>query len=177
MTDEDRPWAIEIDPDEQRYAFFLSHVSEDKSFMLRVKQLLEPRLRRAGARLDACFIDAKNWRRGRPALSVLQEAILTSAHCTVLVTPDYLQASRRGWTWIEFAFAYLIDKSRQGLEPDVAPFIVPIFRGVAIEDLGRTPLVEFWNSNLIGVGDDDSPAAVAEYLADYFIDAEADAAS
>jgi hypothetical protein len=175
VPDREHPWIIETDAEQQRYAFFLSHVSEDKPFVLRVKQLLEPRLRRARARLADCFLDTKNWQRGRPALSVLQDAIAISAHFAVVVTPEYLQASRRGWTWIEFAFGYLIEKSRQRLDPDLDPFIVPIFRGVTAENLGRTPLVEFWHSNLLQPGDDWTPAVVAEHLAKSFFDAEAKA--
>ena len=127
MPNDAQPWFVRTDPATDRYAFFLSHVAKDKPFVLRVKQLLEPRLRRAGARLSECFIDVRNWPHGRPALWVLQDAIFASAHVAVFVTPAYLEASRRSWTWIEFAFAYLIETSRSQLHPKADPFIVPLF--------------------------------------------------
>ena len=173
MADSLEPWIVRPDPKLQRYSFFLSHVAEDKPFVSRVRQLVESRLRRAGSRLVNCFIDARDWPRGRPALLALQDAILASAHTAVFVTPDYLHASRRGWTWIEFALAYLIDAGRTQLHRSKSPYIVPIFRGVSVEDLGRTPLVEYWHSNLLPPGES-TPAAVAEHLAAYFLRAEAE---
>lgn len=57
MPEPGPPWHVYQDPLQCRYAFFLSHVSDDKPEIRRLKRAVERRLRDQRCRLHECFLD------------------------------------------------------------------------------------------------------------------------
>lgn len=89
----------------------------------------------------------------------------------VWASPGYLRQTR-GWVWFELAYAELIEQS---LDVDSIhdtglrsyPFVVPIFRGLRIKTVERTPLLGYWQRNLVPHGRDFPIDRVAQRLIDF----------
>src|ERR1700712_3131187 len=93
------PWFVSRDPSALRYAFFISHVSEDADAVRRLKSDIQAAFVRRGSSLD-CFLDVHDWEIGNDASGVIKAHLLKSAHMVVWASKHYL-ASTRGWVWTE----------------------------------------------------------------------------
>jgi hypothetical protein len=162
------PWLVRHDPLAARFAFFLSHVSEDKPDVRVLKQEVEERLINFGCRLQQCYLDETDWSDCCPPAAQIQDAIFDSAHFVIWITPNLLKRSRRGWTWLEFAFAYQIERSRQALGEAFTPLIVPVFRKFSLKKLARTPLHDYLQRGLPNASKNVPIRDIAERLAKFF---------
>jgi hypothetical protein len=158
------PWRI-LPPAAPKYAFFLSHVSEDKPEVERLRSLILDRSS-AGGRLPlACFLDATDWPQGNRFIGAIRELALESQYMVMWVAPRFLEQSSRGWAWIEFAYADLIHQARRVNHPDVLnPYLLPLFQGVKLADIERTPLIDYWQQSLLRHDEVDPVPAAADRL-------------
>jgi hypothetical protein len=144
MTTLRRVWHLELPPPAQlKYAFFLSHVGEDKDTVLALKAEIERRSTSAGGIGLRCFIDIYDWQSWNDLTAVIRDDLSCSAHMVIWITPKYL-SNKRGWVWVEFAYAELLERNWSLGQVDRYPFIVPIFRGLTLRSLERTPLLSYW---------------------------------
>src|SRR5256885_1200538 len=102
------PWFVPHDPASVQYAFFLSHVGEDAAEVAQLKSAIEAHSGRGGGTALACFLDVQNWPAGNVNSAVIREYLLKSAHMVAWISPAYLN-TLRGWVWMEFAYAELIE--------------------------------------------------------------------
>jgi hypothetical protein len=96
-----------------------------------------------GLPIQTCFLDLRDWEHGNPPKSVIRRYLAASHFFLGWVTPGYLQAAKRGWVWLELAYAELIELSRQRAIEIETPFIVPVFRKVTASRLQRTPWLDY----------------------------------
>ena len=83
------------------------------------------------------------------------------------MTPAYL-ANQKGWIWMELAYADLLETSMNLQNFGVRlPYVVPIFRGVTVEQVAQTPLHGHWQRNLVLPGQTPSVEEIARKLVDY----------
>lgn len=140
------PWYVE-EPvlDRNFHDFFISHVAEDQSEVVRLKQELESIALEDGARFR-CFLDVEDWPTGVPGSEAIRDVLLRSRHVILWITPRYLGAGSRGWVWYELAYAELIQNSIKfrNIGKRYYPYILPIFHDINVADLERTPLLDFW---------------------------------
>ena len=108
------PWYIP-DTVAPAYAFFLSHVTEDARAVIQLKTQITQLTRRRGRAALACFLDKHDWLIANDLVGVIREALLRSEYVVLWVTPAYLEASKRGWVWVEFACG------AAGVEPQLSP--------------------------------------------------------
>jgi hypothetical protein len=94
-----------------------------------------------------CFLDIHNWDTAKLNTAVMRQKLLESTHIVFWVTRGFLQ-NVRGWVWIEFAYAELIELSANLGTLNHRPYIVPIFRNVSVQDLERNPLLSYWQRRL-----------------------------
>lgn len=107
------PWHIERDPARLDFAFFLSHANSesDTPAVAGLKSAVERHRDPGGGPVRSCFLDLDHWENGNDPAAVIREYLLRSEYMVAWITPAYLEASRRGWLWYEFAYAELIEKS------------------------------------------------------------------
>ncbi len=142
------PWYVPYQTTNTEYGFFISHVQDDAKNVKRLKQELEQQSLSSNDPLK-CFLDIDDWPLGRVSMEVIREYLLRSQFMVAWITPSYLQ-NTRGWIWMELASASLIELSMNRDRLDtLAPFIVPIFRGVTVSDVERTPWLEFWLQKMV----------------------------
>lgn len=162
------PWFVPQDSSGVRYAFFLSHVAEDSEELQQLASLIHAFSGRGGRVPLTCFLDVNNWPIGNENTSVIKEFLLKSAYCVVWVTPAYLQ-SIRGWAWLELAYAELIDLSLNAALPERRhPYIVPVFRNVTVNQLERTPLLGYWQGQLVVPNQEFSLNDLAQKLVEFY---------
>jgi hypothetical protein len=93
---------------------------------------------------------------------------LNSSFLIAWVSPAYL-ASPRGWVWIEFAYAELIELSLNLPYLDrERPYILPIFRNVSLAQVERTPFLRYWQRKLFLPDHDPSIPEIARKLVDLY---------
>jgi hypothetical protein len=152
---------------ERPYAFFISHVTEDAEDAKKLKAEIQGISGRGGRPAVDCFIDKHNWLAANENTAVIREFLVKSAHMLCWVTPTYL-AKQRGWVWVELAYAELIELSMNLKKFAVqTPYVVPLFRGVDVQQIARTPLHDYWQRNLVLPNQDPSLAEIARKLVDY----------
>lgn len=163
-------WYINRRP--PRFAFFVSHVSEDNADVIRLKAEIHALSSRGGAGGLTCFLDDHDWPPGGKSLQVIRDAMLESEHFVLWVSPNYLKTTR-GWVWLELAYAELIEASLESeltRDPrrNVVPFIAPIMRGVKVDKVSRPPLHDYWQRNVIPHGPPPTIEAVAAKLVEFY---------
>jgi hypothetical protein len=162
------PWYVRWDGAERRYAFFVSHVTEDAAEIKALTAAIVATSGRGGRAPLACFLDKHNWLVGNDNPTTIRDCLLQSQHMICWVTPAYL-ANQRGWIWMELAYANLLETSINLQNFGVRlPYVVPIFRGAAVEQVAQTPLHEYWQRNLVPPGQSPSVEAIARKLVDYY---------
>lgn len=161
------PWFVRQELDVTSYAFFVSHVNEDSAEIRQLKAEINAYSGRGGRPSLDCFFDVHNWPTANLNTAVIREYLLKSDHMLCWVTPAYL-ANSRGWVWMEMAYAELIDLSANLGQLEVrAPYIVPVFRGVDLQELSRTPLLRYWERRLIATDQSTSLKEIASRLVDF----------
>jgi len=163
------PWYIESSETDYHYAFFISHVLEDTDQVAELRNQITSQSGRGGRRTPDCFLDIDRWLKGNTNSHVIRESLLRSEYFVVWVTPAFLR-NRRGWIWMEFAYAELLDPSlnldKFGTQ---LPYILPIFHGVSSRPAERTPLQPYIQRNLTRPGARDAPIAnIARDLVDFY---------
>lgn len=167
MAKQRLPWFVAREADALRYAFFLSHVAEDSTEIQQLASAIHAGSGRGGRTPLACFLDVNNWPIGNENTSVIKEYLLKSAYCVVWVTPAYLQ-SVRGWVWVELAYAELIELGlNAALLERRHPYIVPVFRNVSVNQLERTPLLGYWQRQLVVPNKDYSLNDIAQKIVEF----------
>jgi hypothetical protein len=137
-------WRIKIDRTKCEYGFFVSHVSEDSADVKRFADALDKEFAAAGGLpVQTCFLDIHDWDLGNPATAVIRRKLAASQFFVGWVTPHYLDHARRGWAWFELAYAELIELNLQASPDKEFPFVVPIFRDVSVDELSRTPWLDY----------------------------------
>lgn len=164
------PWYVprEVTP---RYSFFISKVGENDEEVIRLKAEIMTHSTRAGREGLTCFLDRHDWLPSTDFSRVIRQALLESEHMVAWVTPEYLERSSRGWVWLELAYAELLDESierdREALRP--LPFIIPVFHRVSgIDQVVRTPLLNYWQRNLLGHRGAESIETIAHRLVELY---------
>lgn len=166
-----QPWFVQfgqaVTP---RFCYFISHVSEDAVAVQKLEKSLKRLARRRHGSVP-CFLDSKDWQAGRKNSELIRDRLLESMHMLIWVTPDYLR-SRRGWVWMELAFAELLDRrlELQAMEREELisyPFVVPVFMDVTHRQLARTPLHDYWQR---GIRPIDSPRERHSQVATQILD-------
>jgi hypothetical protein len=170
MSKRRSPWHVELDSARLSYAFFISHVGEDAAEVRSLKAEIAGLSGRGGRRELSCYLDLHDWEAGHEPGRVIRDYLLQSEYMVAWITPAYLEASRRGWIWFEFAYAELIQLSLNAQQDfDVRyPYILPIFRGVPIQDIERSPLVNYWLPKLFNPAQDRTIPEVARTLVDFY---------
>ncbi len=113
---------------------FVSHVNEERSLALRVKESLESDflgLVDVFASTDVESIDA-----GRPWLAAIEAALKESAMIVVLCSPSSIS---RPWINFEIGAAWALEKDivplcHSGLKPDKLPMPLLLLNGIRISD-------------------------------------------
>src|SRR4051794_18306598 len=107
-------WHITIDRSDCEFAFFVSHVAEDADEVEQFARSLESGfIASGGLQIQTCFLDLNDWEHGNPPKAVIRRHLAASHFFVGWVTPNYLKAAKRGWVWLELAYAELIELSRQ----------------------------------------------------------------
>lgn len=162
------PWQVTRDPASVRYAFFLSHVAEDARDVEQLQSEIHAISGRGGRPALDCFLDRNRWPTGNVSSVVIREYLLKSWHMVVWVTPAYLETVR-GWIWMELAYAELVELSLNADRFDLQhPYIVPVFRGVTVEPVARTPLLAVWQRQLTVPEGEHPISDVAQRLVEFF---------
>jgi hypothetical protein len=155
-------------PEPCSHAFFISHVGEDSEAVRQLAAEVAARSSRGGRPALQCFLDVFSWQIGNDALGVIKEFLLRSDCMVAWVTPAYL-ANARGWVWIELAYAELIEASLNPSGGDVRfPYIVPVFQGLTVAQVERTPLLRHWQRKLVLPEQGHSITGIAEKLVDFY---------
>jgi hypothetical protein len=161
------PWFVSRNPAAIQYAFFISHVGEDAAEVGRLKSAIEAYSGRGGRPPLTCFLDVANWTIGNENSVVIRKYLLKSAHMVAWISPEYLR-SLRGWVWMELAYAELIELSLNSDGYELRqPYIVPVFRGVALEQTERTPLLKYWQRQVVVPNKKHSIPQTAKHLVDF----------
>lgn len=167
MAKQRLPWFVPRDAGSLQYAFFLSHVGEDSEEVQQLASAIHTFSGRGGRTPLTCFLDVNNWPIGNVNTSVIKEYLLKSAHAVIWATPAYLQ-SVRGWVWMELAYAELIELSLNSGTLDLRhPYIVPVFRNITVAQLERTPLLGYWQRQLVVPNQDYSFNEIAQKLVEF----------
>jgi hypothetical protein len=163
------PWHVERDSARLSYAFFISHVAEDSDAVRTLKAEVAGLSGRGRAALT-CYLDLHDWETVNEPSRVIRDNLLQSEYMVAWITPAYLEAGRRGWIWFEFAYAELIQLSLNAREGYGIrhPYIVPIFQGVPIEDIERSPLVNYWLLKLFNPAHHPTIPEVARMLVEFY---------
>lgn len=163
------PWFVHRDPAAIRYAFFISHVGEDKKAVRQLKKEIARYSRDQGLSILDCFLDVENWGVANDPLPVIRENLYASDFTVLWVTPAYLE-NARGWVWIELAYGNLLELSFNypGHSIDRFPLVVPVFRNVELEDIKRTPLLSYWQRQLFPTGRRVGVKRIAHRLVDFY---------
>ena len=157
------PWLVPYQATNTEYSFFISYVQDDAKDVKRLKQELEKKSAKRNDPLQ-CFLDIDDWPLGRVSMEVIREYLLRSQFMVAWITPSYLQ-NTRGWNWMELASASLIELSmNRDRLVTLAPFVIPIFRGVSVSDVERTPWLEFWQQKIVQPNQRTSIPKLAELL-------------
>jgi hypothetical protein len=164
------PWHVERDFTRLSYAFFLSHVGEDADAVRALKTEVAGLSGKGGRRELSCFLDLHNWEASNEPGKVIRQYLLRSEYMVAWITPAYLEAGRRGWIWFEFAYAELIQSSLNAREDfdEHHPYIIPVIRGVRIQDIERSPLVNYWLPKLFRPDEDPTIPEIARTLVDFY---------
>lgn len=142
------PWHVQRSAGPFQYQFFISHVAEDSSVVSGLKNEIVAASGRGGRPAFDCFLDVHAWPSANELTRVIKDFLLKSEYMVAWVTPAYLE-STRGWVWTELAYAELVELGMNS-SPDIEfPFIVPVFHeAVTVQQLGRTPLLRYWQRRL-----------------------------
>lgn len=168
-------WLVAIDSTTVDYGFFVSHVREDEGDVRSLKSAVERFATEQGESLARCFLDLTDWPDGRISVEVIREYLARSVVMVAWITPRYLEAVR-GWQWIELAYADLIEVSLNWETPrdpatGTIQYVVPLFRGVKIQDVERTPWINYWTRQFPQLGDEPPIEQLAERLFRFCVDA------
>jgi hypothetical protein len=151
----------------QQYAFFISHVAENTEEVSKLKAEIARCSGRGGAVELSCFLDRHNWEIGNDNGWVIRDKLLRSEFMVAWITPAYL-GNRRGWIWFELCYAEQLEsrlsESRLGVQ---LPYIAPVFRGVSVQDVERTPWLKYWQRAIARCGLGDSISTIARDLVDF----------
>jgi hypothetical protein len=143
------PWHVEREGLPE-FAFFISHVAEDSDAVVELKSQVVAISGRGGRPPLACFLDVQAWPVATNISEVIKEFLINCEYMIVWVTPAYLDGGARGWVWVELAYAELLEISlNYPSPPGRFPYIVPVFRGVRIGRVARTPLLPYWQRPLM----------------------------
>ncbi len=169
MEERRPPWYVERDWSARRYAFFLSHVQEDSASLTLLQSEVAALSGRGGGETLDSFLDINRWLIGNLNSEVIKESLLHSEYLVAWITPAFLR-NRRGWIWMEFAYAELLELSLNYREMGIRyPYIIPIFQGVSARTLQRTPFHGYIQRAPLGPpGPTHEIAAVARALVDFF---------
>jgi hypothetical protein len=160
-------WSVFRDAGSIRHAFFISHVNEDEEDVIRLKAEIEAQSARAGRSPLTCSLDVLNWPIANLSGAVIREELRRSAHMVAWVSPAYL-ATKRGWVWMELAYAELIELTMNQDHLDLEyPFIVPVYRKVTVKRLERTPWLDYWQRQVVAPNKDHSIPEIARRLVDF----------
>jgi hypothetical protein len=161
-------WFVPQDPAAVRYGFFISHVGEDASEVKELKSEIQALSGRGGRTPLDCFLDMHDWLSGNDNGDVIRRNLLAAQHMVVWVSPNYLQGLR-GWVWFELAYAELIERSLNfgGFSRRQRPYLVSVFRKMTVEQIERTPLVNYWSTKLVRPDENLSIREIAQRLVDF----------
>ncbi len=163
------PWHVPRDPMRLEYAFFISHAGEDFEDVCALKKEITALSGRGGQTELSCYLDAYNWAVGNDPGGVIRDCLLKSEYLVAWVTPAYLEASRRGWIWYEFAYAELIELSLNlNVFGTVNHYILPVFRGVSVQEIERSPLANFWLRKLFSPDQIRTIPEISQALVDFY---------
>jgi hypothetical protein len=161
-------WQVQRPAGPLSYAFFISHVGEDAPAVRQLAAEIAALSSRGGRPALQSFLDIFSWPLSNDTDGVIKRFLRNSEFMMAWVTPAYL-TNNRGWVWMELAYAALLEA---GLNPsgiDVEfPFIVPIFRGVGVRDIERTPLLKYWQRKLLLPDEAESLPDIARKLVDFY---------
>jgi hypothetical protein len=144
-----QPWFVERDPGRIRFTFFISHVSEDADTVIDLRSQIAGVSARGGRTALDCFLDVHAWQIANDSREVIKEFLPKSEYLVVWITPAYLR-TRRGWVWMELAYAELIELSLNYQSLGLPyPYIIPVFQGVSLAQVARTPLLSYWQRSLL----------------------------
>ena len=125
------------------HTFFLSHVQENVDDLKELKREITLQSRKRGRKSLDCFLDNEDWQIGRLDGNVLREKLIVSEIFVAWITPEYLM-NRRGWIWMEMAYAELIELSLNvGQLGNTLEYVISIYRGwgqgLDLNELLRSP--------------------------------------
>jgi len=162
------PWYVRRNAPPFRYALFIAHVAEDAGAVAQLKAEIDAYSGRGGRAPLSCFLDVHNWPIGNVNTAAIRENLLQSAHLVAWISPIYL-ATQRGWVWVELAYAELIELSMNLGKFGVRhPYLVPVFKGVTLAQVERTPWLAYWERKLLLPDQDHPTAELARKRVDFY---------
>jgi len=157
-------------PEVPEYNFFLSHVREDKPDVIRLKSEISSLSGRQGRNPLKSFLDTHDWTQIRNNTQVIRESLRVSEFFLAWITPDYI-GNNRGWVWLEWAYAELLELSQNHHRFEVElPFIIPVFVGVRLAGLERSPILRYWERGIRIEASGDSVKAIAKKIVEFHAD-------
>ena len=156
-------------PQAPDFAFFISHVREDRDFATTLKTEVATISGRGGRRAPIqCFLDRHDWPIGNVPSEAIKDNLLRCEYMIPIVTPRFMEVNR-GWVWYELAYSELIELQRNRRHPGVRyPYIAPIFRGVDALQILRTPLGMYWHRSLVDPFTLSTAAEAAMKVVDFY---------
>jgi hypothetical protein len=161
-------WRVERDPEALRYAYFLSHVNEDRPVVTEVKAAIEEQSRKAGPAPLKCFLDIHDWPIANDLSQAMRELLLECQYMVLWITPKFL-ASDRGWVWMELAYAELLELTLNRRTRDrKLYYLAPVFIDVRVQGLERTPLLNYFQRGIVRPDEKLAVPAIADRLIKFF---------
>ena len=140
---------LEFHPSRRKYAFFISHVSEDSAEARELKTEIANLSSRGGRTPLDSFLDVYNWPLDNDIRGAILENLHQSRYMIAWITPEFIK-TKRGWIWFELAYAEWQEEIlNEPGERRKFPFIIPVFQGVKIAQIARTPLLRYWERSLL----------------------------
>lgn len=145
-------WQARLPTGPLPFAFFVSHVREDDEAVMELAAEIRSQSGAGGHPALECFLDVDRWPLGNDILPAIKDSISQSEYLLVWATPAYLR-NDRGWVWMELAYAELLERGLNlpGTRRPL-PYIVPVFQGVTVRQVSRTPLLNYWHRSLFAGG-------------------------
>lgn len=156
-------------PGKAAHAFFISHVSEDGAAVAELNRHLTTLSGQGGRRPFKCFLDVNDWPLGSDIRATIRASLFDSEFMVAWITPAILKTDR-AWVWFELAYAEWMEERYEATsESPHLPFVVPIFLGVELRQIGRTPLLDYWQRSLLSPpGRQAEVAEIAETLLKFY---------
>lgn len=159
-------WRAAYPPPQLRYSFFLSHVQEDATSIKQLRRAIDREFTRRGRSPQGPFLDFDDWPQGAANASAIRDALLHSEFLVAWISPEYLR-SARGWVWMELTLGQLLEDSLNFKQLGISfPFVLAVFRGVALADIERTPWLDYWSRAVVRSNESISMAKIARRLVD-----------